>query len=86
MFQPYIKRNAIRAFMIAFVFSTLYQYLLNKKDLSKYLLQEYKPHQIKTLSLFEANKSGIYSCLGYFAIYFAGQSICFYLTSKVKEK
>jgi hypothetical protein len=72
--------------MIAFVFSTVYQFMLTKNNLSKYLLKEYTPNEIKNLSLFEANKSGIYSCLGYFAIYFAGQSISFYMTSKVKEK
>jgi hypothetical protein len=72
--------------MIAFMFCTSYQYMLTKKNLSKYLLQEYSKEQIGRLNLFQANKEGIFSCLGYFAIYFAGQSICFYITSKIKEK
>lgn len=72
--------------MIAFIFSTLYQYLLTKKNYKNYLLKEYNLKEINKLSLIDANKEGIYSCLGYFAIYFAGQSVSYYITSKIKEK
>ena len=86
IFQSYIRGNSIRAFMLAFIFSTCYQFILTKKKFSKFLLYEYTSSQIKNLNFFEANKTGICSCMGYFAIYFAGQSICIYISSKVREK
>jgi len=85
-FQMYVRKSCIRAALIAISFAASYQNLLSKQNYNQYLLRTWKKHEVANLSFVDANKEGIYSCLGYVAIYYFGEAIAIYVYSKVKEK
>ena len=82
----YVRKSCIRAALIAISFAASYQNLLSKQNYNQYLLRTWKKHEVANLSFVDANKEGIYSCLGYVAIYYFGEAIAIYVYSKVKEK
>jgi glucosaminylphosphatidylinositol acyltransferase len=86
VFQVYIKKSSMRAFLVAIAVLATYQNLLSKKNLSNYMLYKLSEVQLKNASLIDMNKEGLYSCLGYLALYLFGESMALYIYSKIKEK
>lgn len=66
---------------LAIVLSMLYQHLLNSHGLKEYVLNG-SDGQGSRNGILEANREGIYSCIGYTAIYLAGVSIGRFLFQK----
>jgi phosphatidylinositol glycan class W len=80
-FDLIIRKSALRSFMLALILSFYYQYFLSKKNYTAYLLSN-GPRN----NLIDANKEGIFSCIGYLAIYLFFQAICLRISSIVKNK
>lgn len=59
---------------LAIILTVCYQYLLNMHGLKEYILHGSDGKGSRS-GILEANREGIYSCVGYSAIYLAGVSI-----------
>jgi len=60
--------DARHSWLIAVAVISLYQLALSMFGLNEYILSV----SSKRVSLFDANREGIFSCCGYLAVYFAG--------------
>ena len=80
-FQIFIGKSSLRSFMFATIIAFNYQYLLTKKNYTAYLLN----NENRT-SFLDANKEGIYSCIGYLAIYLGSQSVYLRLSNIFNQK
>jgi phosphatidylinositol glycan class W len=79
-FDLIIRRSSVRSFLIALILGFYYQYFLSFKNYTGYMLSN--THR---KNLIDANKEGIFSCVGYLAIYLFFQSICLRLTSIIRN-
>jgi hypothetical protein len=70
--------------MIAKLIALWYQYLLTTKNYTAYLMDN-DDKVNRSASFLNANKEGIFSCIGYLAIYVGSQSICFVLAKHLNE-
>ena len=85
-----VKWSAMRSFLVAVLLAVYYQYLLTIKNYTSYLLSDGVRHAAwassSTLAfLVNANKEGLFSCIGYLAIYFAFQAVCMRLMAIVES-
>jgi len=80
--QIIIKNSALKSILIALIIAVYYQYFLIKKNYTSYLLSNTRD----TSDFLDDNKEGIYSCIGYVAIYLASQSICIRLRSLIQKR
>lgn len=79
--QVFIAKSSIRSFLIGAVIAFYYQFFLTKKNYTAYLLNDFGRK-----GFVDANKEGIYSCLGYVAIYLCSQAIFLQLSSILNRK
>ena len=84
--QILLKRCPIRTFAAAAILACSYQYMLSVKGYTSYLLDESvashkKPAVGQLEKLVEENKEGLFSSIGYLAIYLGTQSIYYQLAS-----
>ncbi len=80
-FKILIRENSIKAFFFALMVAFYYQYFLNAKNLSAYILSDKR----NSTSFVDSNKEGIFSCVGYLSIYLGSYSICLALSSIVNK-
>ena len=79
-FDLFIRKSSVRSFLIALILGFNYQYFLSFKNYTSYMLSN-----TQRKNLIDANKEGIFSCVGYLAIYLFFQSICLRLSSIIKN-
>jgi phosphatidylinositol glycan class W len=79
-FDLFIRKSSIRSFLIALILGFYYQYFLSFKNYTGYMLSN-----TQRKNLIDANKEGIFSCVGYLSIYLFFQSICLRLRSIIQN-
>ena len=80
--QPIIKHNYFKSFLIGSFIAGFYQYALSYKHLSKWILHSKR----NEASLLDLNREGVFSCLGYTAIYLLSQAIFLKIDSIIKQR
>ena len=81
VFEIFICEKPVRGFIISFSLAVFYQSILSGYSFSKYLLQT----DATRGNIFDANREGLSSTIGYVAIYLAGQATCIYLKNFITE-
>ena len=71
-----------RSWLIAACAGVFYQYLLTSCGISNYLLQGLDGSGGRQSGIMDANREGLYSCIGYLAIYFAGVQLGIFILRK----
>jgi len=79
VFEIFICEKPVRGFIISFSLAVFYQSILSGYNFSKYLLQTKAPRG----NIFDANREGLSSTIGYVAIYLASQATCIYLKNYI---
>lgn len=80
--EPITKRSSIKTAILSAIISYYYQFFLTKKNFSQYLFTEKRDFN----SLIDMNKEGIFSCIGFLAIFLGFKAICLRLNSIVSIK
>lgn len=80
--EPITKRSPIRTAFLAAIISFYYQFFLTKKNYTQYLFMENRDFN----SLIDMNKEGIFSCIGFLAIFLAFKAICLRLNNIITIK
>lgn len=79
-FQILIGKSSIRSALFGALIAFYYQFILTKKNYAGYLLGNRRE------SLLDANKEGIYSCIGYVAIFLISQAIFLRLSEILRKR
>ena len=79
--QVLIAKSSIRSFLMGAVIAFYYQFFLTKKNYTAYLINDFG-----RTGFINQNKEGIYSCIGYLAIYLCSQAIFLQLSSILSRK
>ncbi len=80
-FQIFIRKSPLKSFLIGFALVFYYQFILTQKNYTAYLLSN-----TNRKTLLDANKEGVYSCIGYTSIYLISQAIFLRLSEILGKK
>ncbi len=80
-FQIFIRKSSIKSFLMGGLIIFYYQFILTKKNYTGYLLSN-----SNRKTLLDANKEGVYSCIGYTSIYLISQAIFLRLSEILRKK